>query len=45
MHCYYHCAGCEKTYSVAELKKDKKLFEEWAVRCEWSKTSKNCENV
>ncbi|WP_375633401.1 MULTISPECIES: EexN family lipoprotein [unclassified Bartonella] len=38
-------AGCEKTYSVAEFKKDKKLFEEWAVRCGWSGTSKNCENV
>ncbi|EJF76694.1 hypothetical protein MCO_01533 [Bartonella sp. DB5-6] len=38
-------AGCEKTYSVAEFKKDKKLFEEWAVRCGWSGTSKNCENI
>ncbi|QEE12844.1 EexN family lipoprotein [Bartonella krasnovii] len=37
--------GCEKTYSVEEFKKDKKLFEEWAVRCGWSGTSKNCENV
>ncbi|WP_254475036.1 EexN family lipoprotein [Bartonella sp. B1098] len=38
-------AACEKNYSVAEFKKDKKLFEEWAVRCGWSGTSKNCENV
>ncbi|GAA4664818.1 EexN family lipoprotein [Bartonella pachyuromydis] len=37
--------GCEKTYSVEEFKRDPKLFEEWAVRCGWSGTSKNCENV
>ncbi|WP_375652736.1 EexN family lipoprotein [Bartonella sp. MR110HLJHH] len=38
-------AGCEKTYSVAEFKKDKKLMEEWGARCGWSGTSKNCENL
>ncbi|WP_404978369.1 EexN family lipoprotein [Bartonella sp. MM73XJBT] len=38
-------AGCEKTYSVAEFKKDKNLMEEWIERCGFSGTSKNCENV
>ncbi|QEE08104.1 hypothetical protein D1093_00175 [Bartonella kosoyi] len=38
-------AGCEKTYSVAEFKKDKKLMEEWGARCGFSGTSKNCENL
>ncbi|QEE08105.1 hypothetical protein D1093_00180 [Bartonella kosoyi] len=38
-------AGCEKTYSVAEFKKDEKLFEEWATRCGGVGTSKNCENL
>ncbi|WP_273758492.1 EexN family lipoprotein [Bartonella sp. AU55XJBT] len=38
-------AGCEKTYSVAEFKKDKKLFDEWVVRCGGLGTSKNCENL
>ncbi|WP_317993689.1 EexN family lipoprotein [Bartonella gliris] len=43
-------AGCEKTYSVAEFKKDKKLMEEWGKKCEKMglsslETSKNCQNV
>ncbi|ACS51912.1 hypothetical protein Bgr_18020 [Bartonella grahamii as4aup] len=38
-------AGCEKTHSVAEFKKDKNLMEEWGARCGWSGTSKNCENL
>ncbi|WP_273721040.1 MULTISPECIES: EexN family lipoprotein [unclassified Bartonella] len=38
-------AGCEKTYSVAEFKKDKKLMEEWGARCGFTGTSKNCENL
>ncbi|WP_375642878.1 MULTISPECIES: EexN family lipoprotein [unclassified Bartonella] len=38
-------AGCEKTYSVAEFKKNEKLFDEWGARCGWSGTSKNCENL
>ncbi len=38
-------AGCEKTYSVAEFKKDKKLMEEWVVKCGVSGNSKNCENA
>ncbi|WP_455480691.1 EexN family lipoprotein [Bartonella sp. B12(2025)] len=38
-------AGCEKTYSVANFKKDEKLREEWIVRCGWTGHSKNCENV
>ncbi|WP_375644473.1 EexN family lipoprotein [Bartonella sp. MR100HLJHH] len=38
-------AGCEKTYSVAEFKKDKKLMEEWGARCGFAGTSKNCENL
>ncbi|WP_455479143.1 EexN family lipoprotein [Bartonella sp. B23] len=43
-------AGCEKTYSVAEFKKDKKLMEEWGKKCEKMglsslKTPKNCQNI
>ncbi|WP_375662844.1 MULTISPECIES: EexN family lipoprotein [unclassified Bartonella] len=38
-------AGCEKTYSVEEFKKNEKLMEEWGARCGWSGTSKNCENL
>ncbi len=38
-------AGCEKTYSVAEFKKDKKLMEEWNARCGFTGTAKNCENL
>ncbi|WP_273721454.1 MULTISPECIES: EexN family lipoprotein [unclassified Bartonella] len=38
-------AGCEKTYSVAEFKKDQKLMEEWGARCGFTGTSKNCENL
>ncbi|WP_019220088.1 EexN family lipoprotein [Bartonella florencae] len=38
-------AGCEKTYSVAEFKKDQKLMEEWNAKCGFSGTSKNCENL
>ncbi|UNE53881.1 EexN family lipoprotein [Bartonella machadoae] len=38
-------AGCEKTYSVEEFKKDSKLFDEWDAKCGFAGTSKNCENV
>ncbi|WP_144754232.1 MULTISPECIES: EexN family lipoprotein [Bartonella] len=43
-------AGCEKDYSVADFKKDKKLMEEWGKKCEKmgfssAMTSKNCQNV
>ncbi|WP_375683673.1 EexN family lipoprotein [Bartonella sp. AP281QHHD] len=38
-------AGCEKTYSVAEFKKNPKLFDEWVTRCGGIGTSKNCENL
>ncbi|WP_019220077.1 EexN family lipoprotein [Bartonella florencae] len=38
-------AGCEKTYSVAEFKKDRKLMEEWNAKCGFAGTSKNCENL
>ncbi|WP_273760287.1 EexN family lipoprotein [Bartonella sp. ML70XJBT.G] len=38
-------AGCEKTYSVAEFKKDQKLMEEWNAKCGFAGTSKNCENL
>lgn len=40
-------AGCEKTYSVEELKKDKKLMEEVLVKCLTSGDlkSKNCKNA
>ncbi|WP_375685060.1 EexN family lipoprotein [Bartonella sp. TT110JLCBS] len=37
--------GCEKTYSVAEFKKDKKLMEEWNAKCGFAGTAKNCENL
>ncbi|WP_142416048.1 EexN family lipoprotein [Bartonella massiliensis] len=38
-------AGCEKTYSVAEFKKDPKLMEKWGAKCGFTGTSKNCENL
>ncbi|WP_273787718.1 EexN family lipoprotein [Bartonella grahamii] len=38
-------AGCEKTYSVAEFKKDKNLRFEWDAKCGFAGTSKNCENM
>ncbi|EJF82579.1 hypothetical protein MCU_01376 [Bartonella elizabethae Re6043vi] len=38
-------AGCEKTYSVAEFKKNPKLMEEWGAKCGFTGTSKNCENL
>ncbi|WP_375643281.1 MULTISPECIES: EexN family lipoprotein [unclassified Bartonella] len=38
-------AGCEKTYSVAEFKKDEKLRLEWDAKCGFAGTSKNCENL
>ncbi|WP_375680746.1 MULTISPECIES: EexN family lipoprotein [unclassified Bartonella] len=38
-------AGCEKTYSVAEFKKDEKLRQEWAARCDGAGDSINCQNV
>ncbi|WP_375610255.1 MULTISPECIES: EexN family lipoprotein [unclassified Bartonella] len=38
-------AGCEKTYSVAEFKKDEKLRQEWDAKCGFAGTSKNCENM
>ncbi|WP_317992841.1 EexN family lipoprotein [Bartonella gliris] len=38
-------AGCEKTYSVAEFKKDRKLMDEWGAKCGFAGTSKNCENL
>ncbi|WP_317992844.1 EexN family lipoprotein [Bartonella gliris] len=40
-------AGCEKTYSVEELKKDKKLMEEVLVKCLTSGNldSTNCKNA
>ncbi|PIT69223.1 EexN family lipoprotein [Bartonella tribocorum] len=38
-------AGCEKTYSVAEFKKDKNLRLEWDAKCGFAGTSKNCENL
>ncbi|WP_375692495.1 EexN family lipoprotein [Bartonella sp. AP4SXKL] len=38
-------AGCEKTYSVAEFKKDKNLRFKWDARCGGIGTSKNCENL
>ncbi|WP_273721044.1 MULTISPECIES: EexN family lipoprotein [unclassified Bartonella] len=38
-------AGCEKTYSVAEFKKDKKLLKEWVAKCGVAGNSKNCENA
>ncbi|WP_330169084.1 EexN family lipoprotein [Bartonella grahamii] len=43
-------AGCEKTYSAAEFKKDKKLLEEWVKKCEKMEPSsieksKNCQHA
>ncbi|WP_208442252.1 EexN family lipoprotein [Bartonella raoultii] len=38
-------AGCEKTYSVPEFKKDENLRDEWLRKCGWTGTSKNCENL
>ncbi|AQX31585.1 EexN family lipoprotein [Bartonella schoenbuchensis] len=38
-------AGCEKTYSVEEFKKNKELRGEWDARCGFSGQSKNCQNV
>ncbi|WP_317993956.1 EexN family lipoprotein [Bartonella gliris] len=41
-------AGCEKTYSVEEFKKDEKLREEWGKKCFLGsavQSSKNCQNV
>ncbi|WP_142416046.1 EexN family lipoprotein [Bartonella massiliensis] len=38
-------AGCEKTYSVAEFKKNPKLMDEWGAKCGFAGTSKNCENL
>ncbi|WP_375660100.1 EexN family lipoprotein [Bartonella sp. CL74QHWL] len=42
-------SGCEKTYSVAEFKKDKKLMQEWGKKCDKMGPSafaiKNCQNV
>ncbi|WP_375705688.1 EexN family lipoprotein [Bartonella sp. AA86SXKL] len=42
--------GCEKNYSVEEFKKDKKLMQEWGMKCEKMEESvreksKNCRNV
>ncbi|UNF54911.1 EexN family lipoprotein [Bartonella krasnovii] len=43
-------AGCEKTYSVEDFKKDEKLMQEWGLKCENMEESsrdksKNCRNV
>ncbi|WP_208441799.1 EexN family lipoprotein [Bartonella raoultii] len=38
-------AGCEKTYSVAEFKKDENLRLEWDAKCGFAGTAKNCENL
>ncbi|CDO49256.1 EexN family lipoprotein [Bartonella tribocorum] len=42
-------AGCEKTYSVEEFKKDKELRLEWQKKCYLGGASmhksKNCENA
>ncbi|VEJ45875.1 EexN family lipoprotein [Bartonella vinsonii] len=42
-------AGCEKTYSVEEFKKDEKLLDEWVAKCEKAepsvKSSQNCKNA
>ncbi|WP_375628033.1 MULTISPECIES: EexN family lipoprotein [unclassified Bartonella] len=38
-------AGCEKTYSVAEFKKNPTLMEEWIAKCGLAGTSKNCETL
>ncbi|WP_273783730.1 EexN family lipoprotein [Bartonella sp. AU15XJBT] len=40
-------AGCEKTYSVEEFKKDHKLYEKWKMKCMTSGDldSQNCKNA
>ncbi|WP_375663428.1 EexN family lipoprotein [Bartonella sp. CL63NXGY] len=40
-------AGCEKTHSVEEFKKDHKLYEKWKMKCLTSGdlNSKNCKNA
>ncbi|WP_254492303.1 EexN family lipoprotein [Bartonella sp. B1099] len=40
-------AGCEKTYSVEDFKKDPKLLEQWAMKCMISGDldSTNCKNA
>ncbi|WP_375648705.1 EexN family lipoprotein [Bartonella sp. MU70NMGDW] len=38
-------AGCEKTYSVAEFKKNPTLMEEWIAKCGLAGTAKNCETL
>ncbi|WP_039761283.1 EexN family lipoprotein [Bartonella queenslandensis] len=38
-------AGCEKTYSVEEFKKNEKLISEFQWKCAASDNSKNCQNV
>ncbi len=40
-------AGCEKTYSVTEFKKDPKLLNQWLEKCfiAGSFDSKNCKNA
>ncbi|WP_375624145.1 MULTISPECIES: EexN family lipoprotein [unclassified Bartonella] len=38
-------AGCEKTYSIEEFKKDENLLKEWKVRCGFTGNSKNCQNA
>ncbi|EJF76695.1 hypothetical protein MCO_01534 [Bartonella sp. DB5-6] len=38
-------AGCEKTHSVAEFKKNPTLMEEWIAKCGLAGTSKNCETL
>ncbi|WP_375677379.1 EexN family lipoprotein [Bartonella sp. AS69XJJH] len=38
-------AGCEKTYSVAEFKKNESLIREFQWKCGASDNSKNCQNV
>ncbi|WP_019220079.1 EexN family lipoprotein [Bartonella florencae] len=38
-------AGCEKTYSVAEFKKNESLIREFQWKCAASDNSKNCQNV
>ncbi|WP_273756619.1 EexN family lipoprotein [Bartonella sp. MM73XJBT] len=40
-------AGCEKTYSVEEFKKDPKLLNQWLEKCfiEGNFDSKNCKNA
>ncbi|WP_342752805.1 EexN family lipoprotein [Bartonella sp. AU18XJBT] len=38
-------AGCEKTYSVEEFKKNESLIREFQWKCGASDNSKNCQNV